>query len=260
MTPTVRRAIAAVALLGIGAACGNDEPSTTPDIVSTTPDVATAAIDADAIRASSVAVHVAGCGSRDRRGAGTVIDGAGLVVTAAHVVAGASTTTVVDDDGNGYPAEVVFFDPAQDVAALLAPAVVASPAELRGPAAEPGDTGAIVVHHSDESDDDDDGDGSTKSSVASEVVAVEVLRTVRIRTTDIYHDADVERPGFEIDASVEPGDSGAMVFLDGGGAGIVWARSTAHDDRAWAVVLPHQFTDDESRSALTTPVDPGPCP
>ena len=37
------------------------------------------------------------------------------------------------------------------------------------------------------------------------------MRTVNIDTTDIYLDADVTRPGFEVAADVEPGDSGAVV-------------------------------------------------
>ena len=94
---------------------------------------------------------------------------------------------------------------------------------------------------------------------AIELLEVEVRRDVIVRTTDIYRAADVERPGVELAATLEPGDSGAMVHLPGGGAGIVWSRSTTDPDRAWVVDLPAVVLDHDERRALTTPVDTGPC-
>lgn len=232
--------VALVSLLGAATSC--TDPAHTSGADTT---------DIDTFRDSTVAVQVAGCGSRNRRGVGTVIDDSGLVVTAAHVVAGAVDVEVFDADGNGSSSEIVFFDPSQDIAALRPLAVVGPSAALRSVAAQPDDMGIIVVS--------DDGE-ATPVRAPSEIVEVEVLRTVTIRTTDIYHDADVERTGFEIDAAVDPGDSGAMVHLVDGGVGIVWARSTVHADRAWAVGLPDVLTDAVSRAALVDTVDPGPCP
>jgi len=93
----------------------------------------------------------------------------------------------------------------------------------------------------------------------AEPVAVDVLQRVVIRTTDIYRDQPVERPGLRIDASVEPGDSGAMVHLPGGGVGIVWSRSTTAEDQVWTVDLPIELLEASTRRALVDGVDVGPC-
>ena len=44
---------------------------------------------------------------------------------------------------------------------------------------------------------------------------VGVVRPVTIRTEDIYIQGHVLRPGYELDAMIEPGDSGGVVVVDG---------------------------------------------
>ena len=83
--------------------------------------------------------------------------------------------------------------------------------------------------------------------------------TTNISTTDIYLDRDVVRPGFEIEGSIDPGDSGAMVTLPGGGAGIVWARSNRNVRRAWAIDLPVGLRDGSLLTGTRAPVDVGAC-
>ena len=62
-----------------------------------------------------------------------------------------------------------------------------------------------------------------------------MIRTVDIDTTDIYLDRNVRRAGFEVAAEIEAGDSGAVVVLPGGiAAGMIWAKSTQRNGRAWA--------------------------
>ena len=206
---------------------------------------ATTTIDDDAI-ASAVRVEAQGCGPRTRLGTGTTIDD-GVVITAAHVVAGADRVSVVGADGRRATAEVVAFDPILDIAALLPATPVARPVVRRSTPVAADDVGVVVVARADDA----------TNSVIMESVTVEVARTVMIRTTDIYLDADVERPGFEIEASIEPGDSGAMVHFPAGVAGVVWARSTIDPDRAWAVSLPPDLV---TRRPADEPVDTGPCP
>ena len=92
----------------------------------------------------------------------------------------------------------------------------------------------------------------------TDVADVTVVREAVIRTTDIYREDPVRRDGFEVEASVDPGDSGAMVVLPGGGAGIVWARSNVNEHRAWAIDLPTDVLDGTA-ATLTAPVDLGPC-
>ena len=87
----------------------------------------------------------------------------------------------------------------------------------------------------------------------------EGVQRVAIRTTDITLRNDVERPGLRVDVAVEPGDSGAMVHLPGGGVGIIWSRSTATAEQAWTVDVPPELIDASTRRALIDPVDVGPC-
>jgi S1-C subfamily serine protease len=201
-------------------------------------------IDPESALASAVHVEAEGCGPRIRLGMGTTISD-GLVVTAAHVVGGADRVEVVDAEGNRVRADVVMFDPDLDVAAVRPRPATGSPAILRTEPVRPGDAGVVVVPRADGAD---------------ELLPVTVLRSVTVRTTDIYLDAAVERPGFEIDAPIEPGDSGSMVHFADGAAGVVWARSTTRAERAWAVTLPGDLLDASRRRSLVDVVDTGPCP
>jgi len=199
--------------------------------------------DLDAIVASTVRVRADGCGPRTELGTGTSIPD-GLVVTAAHVVAGAEQVEIVDRAGTAIGAEVVMFDPDLDVAAVRPSTGIDSSVLLRDEVGRQGEVGVVALISS---------DGT------AEPVAVDVLQRVAIRTTDIYRDQPVERPGLRIDVSVEPGDSGAMVHLPGGGGGIVWSRSTAAEDQVWTVDLPTELLDASTRRGLVDAVDVGAC-
>jgi S1-C subfamily serine protease len=198
----------------------------------------------DTIAEATVRVRADGCGPRTELGTATSI-GDGLVVTAAHVVAGAERVEVVDRRGDPVEAEVVLFDPALDVAALRPITAPGPPVPLRADRAIEGDTGVIAI-------------ASTDGSI--ELVDVEVMQRVTILTTDIYRDEEVQRPGLRVAVSVEPGDSGAMVHVEGGGVGIVWSRSIESSDQAWTVDLPDELLEPASRRTLVEPVDTGPCP
>jgi hypothetical protein len=147
--------------------------------------------------ASTVRVRADGCGPRTELGTGTSIPD-GLVVTAANVVAGADRVEIVDRSGTTIAAEVVFFDPDLDVAALGPSTDIAGSVVLRDEVGREGEGGLVALISP---------DGT------AEPVVVEVLQRVVIRTTDISRDQPVERPGLRIDVNVEPGDSGAMVHL-----------------------------------------------
>ncbi len=206
------------------------------------------AIDRERIESATMQVRSNDCGPRAELGTATAI-GDGIVVTAAHVVAGASEVTLVDADRTATSAEVVLFDPDLDVAALRATRGAADPvtvvsAELRPERASEGETGVMAIVAD---------DGSV------ELREIEVLQRVTIETTDISGTRAVERPGLRLAATVDRGDSGAMVHLVGGGVGIVWSRSTATPDQAWTVDLPGELVDPAERRTLTTPVDTGDC-
>ncbi len=218
-------AVIAVSMVGTTAACGTDDGRSATVIEAT------------------VRVRADGCGPRTELGVGTSI-GDGLVVTAAHVVAGADRVEIVDHLDTTIAAEVVFFDPALDVAALRPATPVEATAPLRAVPAAGGDVGLIAV---------------TSVDGAIELVDVEVVQRVSIDTTDIYRDEQVQRPGLRLRVAVEPGDSGAMMHLRDGGVGIVWSRSTEGLDQAWTVDLPADLVGGDARRALSGAVDTGPC-
>ncbi len=62
-----------------------------------------------------------------------------------------------------------------------------------------------------------------------------IRRRVNIRTEDIYIEGETLRPGFELDAGIESGDSGGAVMVDGKVVGVIWARSNKYDERAYAI-------------------------
>jgi hypothetical protein len=64
---------------------------------------------------------------------------------------------------------------------------------------------------------------------------VTIARRVIIDTEDVYGEGSTTRPGYELVADIEPGDSGALVVIDGEGIAVVWSRSRRTDDRAWAI-------------------------
>ncbi len=70
---------------------------------------------------------------------------------------------------------------------------------------------------------------------AVEVLPVRVRRPVQIHTEDIYIEGDTYRPGFELDAEIRSGDSGGPVMVDGEVIGVIWARSSKFDARAYAI-------------------------
>jgi S1-C subfamily serine protease len=69
------------------------------------------------------------------------------------------------------------------------------------------------------------------------VVALPVVvrRPIHIKTEDIYIAGDTDRPGLELDADIEAGDSGGPVLVDGKVVGVLWARSSKYDHRAYAI-------------------------
>ncbi len=230
----------AVVVCCVLAACA-DATVDEADDAKTTISAATVADRDAAALDSTVRVRADGCGPRTRLGIGTIVDES-LIVTAAHVVAGSERVEVVDREGLATTADVVAFDPDQDLALLGADIPAGAVAVVRPDEPSAGERGLLAVT-------DDGGD-------AIELGEATITRTVTVRTTDIYGDDVVLRDGFEIDASIEPGDSGAMVHFPGGVSGVVWARSLEATDRAWAVAISADFLD----ANRSTPVDTGPCP
>lgn len=207
---------------------------------------ATTVVPADAARDAMLDVRANGCGPNVGFGTATLIDDT-LALTAAHVVAGASSVSVIDLDGVEHDAQVVWFDPDLDLAALLVPADLGQPVEVRSADSVDIERGVVAVSR-----------GAFDERVVS-TSEIDVPRHVDVSTTDIYLDRPVVRPGFEITGAIEPGDSGTMVVSAGGAAGVVWSRSNATAERAWAVDVPDDFRQPAFRRSLDTEVDRGRC-
>ncbi len=157
------------------------------------------------------------CDPGQESGSGVVVE-RGLVLTAAHVVAGADAIEVVQGERRGV-AVVVGFDPEMDLAYLSVDGLLGSPMTVG-------------------SDDVDEGDEGVAYVVRDGVVVAEpvrIRRRVQIRTEDIYIEGETLRPGFELDATIETGDSGGAVVVGGEVVGIIWARSRKFDERAYAI-------------------------
>ena len=236
----------ALALLVVGCATegADDQTSSSAD------SMPAPMLDSQAAIAAAIDVRVDGCGPRIGFGTGTVIDG-GDIVTAAHVVAGSTSVEVIDRDGARAAAAVVLFDPDLDLAVLRPASAVGVPLTIRSMEARENEVGVLVRIR------------ELDGVMEIEQIDVLVVREANIATTDIYLERAVVRDGFEIDSSVDTGDSGAMVVLPGGGAGIVWARSNRVDGHAWAIDLPAGVIDGTALAANAIaergPVDVGRC-
>lgn len=172
--------------------------------------------------AAVVSIVVDGCGPRDTHAVGTIVE-PGLVLTAAHPLIGAQMIEVTDHNDRRAVGTIVAFDPANDLASLRVTAPLSGitplPVAAPGTVIERGEVGVTYLYRN--------GD-LTRHDVTVE-------RPITINTDDIYRDAAVSRPGYEISSAIEPGDSGAPVVVDGEIIGVIWARSTSTDARAYAI-------------------------
>jgi hypothetical protein len=238
-----RRAWGLVLALLVGGCAGDNAI-----VPASKPAASTAAVTLDkpAALAAAIDVRADGCGPRIGLGSGTVING-GDIVTAAHVVAGSTSVEVIDGSGARAPAEIVLFDPDLDLAVLRPASALGTPLTIRSMEARANEVGVLVRIR------------ELNGVMKIELIDVRVIREANISTTDIYLDRKVGRDGFEIESSVDTGDSGAMVVLPGGGAGVVWARSNRVGGHAWAIDLPAGVIDGTALTAGLAPVDVGQC-
>jgi S1-C subfamily serine protease len=125
------------------------------------------------------------------------------VTTVAHVLAGGSPVLA-----GGVPARVQRLDADRDVAVLAAPGLRPAPAPAVGGV-------ALLVRR------------------GGRAVAL----PVRVRRRVTAHLRGSARAALELDAAIEPGDSGAPVVAPGRLLGIVFARSTERAGTAYATDL-----------------------
>lgn len=164
-----------------------------------------------------------------------------LVVTNAHVVAGEESTNVQTFDGRTLGAQVVAFDPNNDVAVLRVAGLKEAPLPMGD--APVGTKGAVYGHP---------GGGKLRGAPA------EVRQRVTAVGLDIYDSRRTRRDVFILASELHPGDSGgALVNLQGTVIGVAFA--IAPDRPSTAYALTNREVRPVLESAGVTPVSTGPC-
>jgi S1-C subfamily serine protease len=142
------------------------------------------------------------------------------VVTNAHVVAGATSVTVLPQTGS-HKATVVFFDPELDVAVLFVEGFDAPALQLAGKNPTRGAIGAALGHP-----------GGGPLVVVAGAVADEYNATGR----DLYGERNVTRAIVELRADIQRGDSGGPFVLQNGTVGgVIFAQSNTDTSVGYAL-------------------------
>lgn len=189
------RWLLAATCIALPAGCGSDPVQTSPD-------------------ERAVTLRTTACGHASRTtGSGVVVDD-GLVLTAAHVVVGA--TDVLVETPSDVASTVVLIDRSRDLALLAVPGVDAQPPDIVE--LDAGQDVRIV------------------GAASSGTVDATVERRLTMQVDDVRRATRSQRAGYELDAAISGGDSGAGVFDDEGRlAGIVFAVPTTRDRATFAV-------------------------
>jgi S1-C subfamily serine protease len=170
--------------------------------------------------ASVVKIQGDGCGGIID-GSGFVVD-KGIVVTNAHVVAGVPAPEVVDGY-RAYHAVPIWFDPNMDIAILRVNNLPDPPLTLSGQDLASHGAAAILGFP---------GGGpltATQAVVIDQVIA---------KGQNIYNRGTVSRSIYELQAVVQPGNSGGPLLApDGSVAGIVFAKSVSQDNVGYALLI-----------------------
>jgi S1-C subfamily serine protease len=198
-------------------------------------------IAAGAVR-STVKVLGQACGFV-QEGSGFVAS-PGLVVTNAHVVAGEPSTQIQVGSAS-YPATPVLYDPEFDLAVLRTDAPVGPPLTVDPDETGRGAQGAVL--------------GYPENGPLT-VTPAGVAAVLTAEGRDIYDQQNVVRKVYEIDADVQPGNSGGpLVGADGQVIGVVFSRSTVSSDVGYALASPGVLARVREAEQRTTPVGTGAC-
>jgi S1-C subfamily serine protease len=162
------------------------------------------------------------------------IEGSGFVIshdhvlTNAHVVAGVDRDLTVTQGEATYPAQVVLYDPENDVAVLHVGGLTAPPLQFAAPPqfGADGIVAGYPLNHS---------FTAVPATVGSAFTAT---------GPDIYQTGSVNRQIFDIKALIEPGNSGGPLLSAGGQVyGVVFAASTNFLGTGYALTA-HQVEGD----------------
>lgn len=180
--------------------------------------------------------------SRAQEGTGWVYR-RGLVVTNAHVVAGAGGVTVREGDARRN-ARVVVFDARRDLAVLAVDGLRAAPLEL-GRDLGHGDSAAIAGY---------------PLAGPLRVDAARVREVLQASGDDIYGASRVERQVYSLLGTVQPGNSGGpLIGTDGRVSGVIFARSLDDAQTGYALTLTETRPVLERADASAPAVSTGAC-
>ncbi len=210
------------------------------------------AVRAAVLRAerSTVQIVGAGCGVI-QEGSGFVV-APGLVVTNAHVVAGVARPVVLDGVGH-HPATAVLFDPRLDLAVLRVPGLTDPALPIDTTAVNRGTSGVVLGYP----------EGGPFDYRPAAVAA-----SFSATGLDIYGKTQTVRQVYQIDAVVQPGNSGGPLISSGDAAlhipdgtviGVVFARSTINPDVGYALAMAAVKADVDRVAPASPPVRTGGC-
>ena len=192
--------------------------------------------------ASVVKIQGEGCGGIVF-GSGFVVDD-GIVVTNAHVVGGIAAPEVLDASGT-YQATPIWFDPDLDVAVLRVNGLADPPLTLTGDVLPDNDAAAVLGYP---------GGGPL---VAGNGV---IIDHVTAEGRNIYNRGLVIRNIYEVQADVEPGNSGGpLIAADGSVAGIIFARSLSQNNVGYALMIDEAKPLIQQAIQNNTPVSTASC-
>lgn len=143
------------------------------------------------------------------------------VMTNAHVVSGVRRPVVaVGGTGRRYPARVVVYDAARDLAVLYVPGLRVEPLTFRR-GAKRGDDAVVA---------------GFPEGRPLELEAARIRERIVARGPDIYHRRQVSREVFSLYADVEPGNSGGPLLSPRGEVyGVIFAKSLDDAETGYAL-------------------------
>jgi S1-C subfamily serine protease len=154
-----------------------------------------------------------------------------LVVTNAHVVAGATSVTV-----GGVPAHVALFDPVNDIA-ILRVAMRATPLTFAPSSPSSGAHAEVIGFPL-------DGQRTISPSIVSGEITAE--------SRDIYDKQTFTRTVLVVYSNIELGNSGSPVLVHGDVAGVVVSKSLSQSETAYAIPAATVESDVAKTSARGT--------
>ncbi len=206
------------------------------------PPPATAAAIARAVSPSVLKVVASGGCGVTRDGTSFVVD-PGVVITNAHVVAGETHIDVVVGS-TMRPATIVELDPSLDVALLRVPGLAAPPIRLHPAIVPSGTVGAVVGFP---------GGGPRTATPAG------VAGALSAQGRDIYGGSLVTRPIYAVTAAVLPGNSGSPLVAGNAAIGMVFSRSLAQSNLAYALRASALVGEVATAANRTNAVNSGAC-